>query len=180
MTRHEATEQFMVKTMRHLAQLRTAGPEDLGAMTMLLGMTSYHRARPLGQVMHSLETPLRLRQYRIFRTADGFPRAFITWAGLTPEAERRFAVDHQPLASEDWNAGGSKWVVDLAAPFGQIEQMFELMSASKQAQRLRTLWHNKDGTRARVIEWSRNTQKDDIRVCSYGEAQFEKLLRSGG
>lgn len=185
--------------MRHLAQMDSAAPAnpksdtafpkdwfdwsqdklaDLGAMSMLMGVSPYHRGQKVAQQWGGLEPALRLNQYRIFRS-KGFPRAFVTWAGLSKTAERHFAVTHLPLLPEHWNSGPSRWVVDLVAPFGHARQILPQMAQSKQMNRMRTLWHNKAGTRARVIEWSRAHPEAEIAVTSYGQKQFEKLLERG-
>jgi len=190
-------DKFLRATLRHLSALRDAPvgttspfPEgwfdladrqlaDLGAMFFLISMSSYHNKRPLAQVFSTLETPLRLSQYRIFRT-DGFPRAFFTWAGLDHGTEWQFAVEHTPLRQDQWNNGASLWVVDLAAPFGHLGQVIKMMAANRQTNRVRTLWHNKAGTRARVIEWSRQNFKSEISVTSYGQNQFAQQLDREG
>jgi hemolysin-activating ACP:hemolysin acyltransferase len=190
-------DKFLRATLRHLSALRDAPvdttspfPEgwfdlpdrqlaDLGAMFFLISMSSYHKKRPLAQVFSTLETPLRLSQYRIFRT-DGFPRAFFTWAGFDHRTEWQFAVEHTPLRQDQWNNGTSLWVVDLAAPFGHLAQVVKMMAANRQTNRVRTLWHNKAGTRARVIEWSRQNFKSGISVTSYGQNQFAQQLDREG
>lgn len=190
-------ESFLRVSLRHLAAIRDAQaapapslpegwfdlPEghlaDLGAMTFLASLSRYHKTRPLAQVQAGFDIPLRLSQYRVLRS-NGYPRAFFTWAGLSPEAERHFAVDHAPLRPEQWNSGDSLWVVDLAAPFGHLDQVIRMMAANRRTNRVRTLWHNKPGTRARVIEWSRPDPDSEIRVVSYGRQQFAHHLAQGG
>jgi hemolysin-activating ACP:hemolysin acyltransferase len=192
-----ANDAFVSKSLRHLAELRQTTPNttqpnqpfpegwfdiperqlaDVGAMFFLMSLSPYHRPRATAQAIASLEPPLRLGQYHIFRT-DGYPRAFVTWAGLDVATERQFAVDHLPLRPEQWNIGTSKWVVDLVAPFGHIEQVIRQLAKSEKANRVRTLWHNRKGTRARVIQWQRPAQGGDIQVTSYGQSQFEQRLQ---
>ncbi|MGB7244371.1 MAG: toxin-activating lysine-acyltransferase [Sulfitobacter sp.] len=186
-------DKFLQASLRHLNALRNAQGDavmpfpqgwfdlpdrqlaDLGAMFFLISMSSYHKNRPLAQVFSTLETPLRLSQYRIFRS-DGFPRAFFTWAGLDHSTERQFAVEHAPLRKEQWNSGASLWVVDLSAPFGHLDQVITMMAANRQTNRVRTLWHNRAGTRARVIEWNRQNADGEIAVTSYGQNQFIQQL----
>lgn len=190
------TEQFLSRSMRHLAALRDSGPapakttvpfpegwfdlpqevlSDLGAMMFLAALNRFHAPRTLPQALAQFEPPLRLRQYRIFRSG-GYPRAFITWAGLTRLAERRLAVDHLPLRPPDWNAGGSKWVIDLVAPFGHVDQLLRMLARNRTETRLRTLWHNRAGTRYRIVEWTRPHPDAAVSVTSYGTGQFAKLL----
>lgn len=190
------SDDFVARSIRHLAEMRRINPEsdgkgtkfpdgwfdiperqlaDLGAMFFLASLAAFHRPRSIAQVFGYLETPLRLGQYQIYRSG-GYPRAFITWAGLDVASERQFAVDHIPLRPDQWNSGTSKWVVDLASPFGHIGQIVGMLAKNEQANRVRTLWHNKTGNRARVMEWSRTERDSPIAVASYGRAQFQKIL----
>lgn len=187
---------FLRQTLRHFAEMRSQRPPssargqdfpddwfdlpqatlaDYGAMMFLAGLTSHHRAQSLAQVMHYLEPPLRLGQYRIFRTGE-HPRAFITWAGLSPDVERSFAVEHLPLAQEQWNSGSSVWLVDFVAPFGHIDQIVPLLAANPSVTSVRTLWHNRTGERYRIVEWRRPKGTDAIMVSSYGVRQFAAML----
>ena len=189
-------DQFIKASMRHLAALQHAGPgksarsepfpddwfdipqdalADLGAMSYLLSLSRYHADLTLPQAMAQLEPALRLGQYRVFRSR-GYPRAFITWAGLSLGAEKRLSIQHKPLMPRHWNSGSSKWIIDFVAPFGHVRDILKVLQSNPNETRIRTLWHNAKGTRYRVIEWSRETPKDPITVRSFGSGQFEKRL----
>lgn len=196
MTDRPRSDHFFRATMRHFAELRAATAEgaddprpfpsdwfdlpdalysDLGAMLYLASLGRHHRPLPLAAAMAQFEPPLRLGQYRLFR-ANGFPRAFITWAGLSPDAESRFAIDHLPLEPQDWNSGPSVWLVDFVAPFGHIDQIVPMLTANPDLPHVRTLWHNRDGSRYRVVEWSRPVPEAPVAVRSYGAGQFARRL----
>ncbi len=192
-------EKFLRATLRHFAVMRDPavdGPQavpmpkgwfdlpadvlaDFGAMMYLASLNPYHRELNFAGVAALLEPPLRLQQYRVFRS-DGFPRAFITWAGLDAGAERRLAVDHLPLQPEDWNRGHSTWLIDFVAPFGHIDQIVPLLTRNPAETCVRTLWHNKQGTRYRIVEWSRPQPAAEVEVRSYGVGQFARLLEGVG
>jgi len=189
-------ERFFRKTSRHFAEMRNQGhvsaqatesfPQDwfdiphdsfadFGAMTYLASLVPFHREKTLARAQFYFEPALRLGQYRMFRS-NGFPRAFITWAGLSPRAEMAFAVDHQPLAPEDWTSGNSVWLIDFVAPFGQFDQIIAMLTQNPDITRLRTLWHNKTGDAYRVIQWNRDEGEKTITMRSFGRNQFRKLL----
>ena len=190
-------EKFVQVSMRHLASMRDAGPgqsktntpfpdnwfdlpqnvlADFGTMTYLASLNKFHQSLTLPQALAQFEPPLRLGQYKIFRS-DGFPRAFITWAGLAPGAEHRFSIEHKALKPHQWNAGTSKWLIDLVAPFGHIEQILPQLAQNATDTRLRALWHNRAGTRYRVLEWTRPNLEDPIQLNSYGVHQFAHHLK---
>ncbi|MEI4261842.1 toxin-activating lysine-acyltransferase [Roseovarius sp. D0-M9] len=188
-------QDFMRASMRHLAALSQAARKgersepfpqgwfdwpqdmlaDLGAMSFLAALSPFHQARSHAQLFTDLEPALRLGQYRIFRS-DGHPRAFVTWAGLDPEAERRLALEHRTLEPHQWNSGTSKWIIDLVAPFGHLEQVLGVLARKPEVLRVRTLWHNRAGTRYRVIEWTREQDGAPIQLTSYGAGQFARHL----
>lgn len=190
---------FIKASMRHLATLDHArpGPEqpagsfpddwfdlsqsalaDLGAMTYLLSLSRYHATMTLPAATAHLEVALRLGQYRIFRSR-GYPRGFVTWAGLSDGAERRFALRHEPLMPRHWNSGQSKWMIDFVAPFGHTRDILKVLANTPNETRLRTLWHNAKGTRYRIIEWTRPAADMPITVRSYGVGQFARHLDEG-
>jgi hemolysin-activating ACP:hemolysin acyltransferase len=46
------------------------------------------------------------------------PRAFVSWAYLSEEAETRFLRGDR-LTTQDWMSGDRLWLMDLVAPYGQ-------------------------------------------------------------
>ncbi|MCC0063379.1 MAG: toxin-activating lysine-acyltransferase [Defluviimonas sp.] len=151
---------------------------DMGAMFYLASMTPYHRPRSLAAAVASIEPALRLGQYRIFRS-QGFPRAFISWAGLDPVRERRFAIDHAALLPEDWNSGPSVWLVDFVAPFGHMDEIVAELPKNQELTRLRALWHDRKGEGYRVIEWTRQLPGGVVRQRSFSPAAFARHLERG-
>jgi cytolysin-activating lysine-acyltransferase len=187
---------FFRATMRHFAAIRSSAPEtsargqnfpkdwfdlpdsflaDFGAIFYLASLTTYHRPRPLAELFANFEPPLRLGQYKLFKS-EGFVRAGITWAGLSPQAERRFSVDNIGLSAEDWNSGTSVWLVDFLAPFGHVDQIVPMLTQNPDLRRVRTMFLNKAGTKYRAVEWSRAAPEAEIRIRSYAPGQFRQLL----
>jgi len=152
------SQDFIRASLRHLAVLNKAArkgerPEpfapdwfnwpqemlaDLGPMSFLAALNPFHQLRSHAQHITDLEPALSRGQYRIFRS-DGYPRAFVTWAGLAPGAERQLALDHQSLDVHQWNNGTSRWIIDLVATFGHLEQVLEVLAQKPEVRRVRTL-----------------------------------------
>lgn len=147
---------------------------DFGAMLYLSALTSPHNTRTLAQGVYTFETPLRLGQYHIFRQ-NGFPRGFVTFAGLSSEAERRFAIEGQALTDRDYRSGPSFWIVDLVAPFGQIRQIVDILKRDIPHQRVRTNRMDSDLTRERIVEWRRD-REGAVKMRLYKKPVFERLL----
>lgn len=147
---------------------------DLGAMLYLSGLTATLRHRSLTQAIYGFETPLRLGQYQIFRQ-NGFPRGFVTFGGLSPQAEHRLAVEGQPLRDKDLASGTSFWILDMVAPFGQTRKIVDILKQNIPHQRVRTNRPHGDVKKPRVVEWNRDTT-GAIRTRVYRREDFAQLL----
>lgn len=150
---------------------------DFGAMMFLASLSATHRTHSLAQNFYGLETPLRLKQYAIFRDADGHPRGFATFAGLSPEAERRYAVEQSALRPEDWTSGSSFWIVDFVMPFGQATQVVEKLKTDLPHERVRTNRLASDLNTPRIVEWFRKPDSR-IGVKIYRKKDFAALLEA--
>ncbi|MXU66725.1 toxin-activating lysine-acyltransferase [Oceanomicrobium pacificus] len=131
---------------------------DFGAMMFLSSLVKVHQRRTLLSNFRSFETPWRLGQYHIFRATNGSPRAFMTYAALSEEAERAYALDQHPIEPEDWAAGQAVWIIDLVAPFGQVPQIVEMIKRDAPFQRVRTNRLTADMETQRIVEWVRDAE----------------------
>lgn len=150
---------------------------DLGAMFYLAGLTKTHQTRSLAQVLYAFETPFRLGQYHIFRQ-DGFPRGFVTFAGLSPSAEHKYAIAEQPLKDTDFTSGTSFWIIDLIAPFGQTSQIVDILKREIPHPRVRTNRMDSDMTRNRIVEWTRDAA-GEVHMTLYRKKDFAQMLQQG-
>ena len=95
------------------------GPGKLRAMGELCYIylrSPLHRHARLSDFRALIQPPVDLDQVVIFRDGDQ-PRASITWAFLSDEAEARFLAD-EPLRPSDWRSGKNMWVIEMVSLFG--------------------------------------------------------------
>ncbi len=149
---------------------------DLGAMIYLSALTQTHQARTLAQAVSTYEPPLRLNQYKIFRQ-NGYPRAFVTYAALSPAAERKYALEQRPLSAADYTSGTSFWIVDLVSPFGQIAQIRNILKETLPFDRMRANRLDADMHNPRIVEWTRAPDKS-VGIKVYRKREFESLLKA--
>jgi len=147
---------------------------DLGAMFFLSSFSPEHRKHSLGQVFYGFETPLRLKQYHIFRDREGYPRGFTTFAGLSLQVERKYAIDQEPLAPEDWTSGKSFWLIDFIMPFGQTAQVVKKLKSDLPYDRVRTNRIVGDMQTPRIAEWYRRNDRT-VGIKLYRPDEFERL-----
>jgi len=74
-----------------------------------------HAAMTMAVMRESMEPPIELGQFRIFRF-DDIPRGLFTWARLDAEAEAEF-VRTGRIDPNAWASGDRLWIVDLIAPY---------------------------------------------------------------
>jgi cytolysin-activating lysine-acyltransferase len=57
---------------------------------------------------------------QVFKTGEK-PFAFVSWALLNEEAEKRLISGQPRLRPGDWRSGDRLWLIDVVAPFGGPE-----------------------------------------------------------
>ncbi len=148
---------------------------DFGAMVFLASLSAEHRKHSLAQVFYGFETPLRLKQYYIFRDKEGYPRGFTTFAGLSAQAELKYAIRKEALAPEDWTSGKSFWLIDFVMPFGQTEQVVEKLKSDLPHSRVRTNRLVGDLQTPRIVEWFRREDRS-VGIKLYRPDEFEAQI----
>ncbi len=62
------------------------------------------------------------RQCRLYKR-DGKPIAYVSWAYLSEEAEKRYVRASRDLHPKDWKSGERGWLIDVIAPFGDAKEV---------------------------------------------------------
>jgi hemolysin-activating ACP:hemolysin acyltransferase len=91
-------------------------PDAFGEIAFLAGRSPTHATIPMAALRAWWEMPIALKQHWTFRV-EGVPRLALSWAALSPEAERRYVVERKGLEPKDWRSGPQIWVIDWIAPF---------------------------------------------------------------
>lgn len=64
--------------------------------------------------------PLVLDQCRLYSRAD-MPWAFATWAFVGDAVDQRLRSSAPVIAPHEWHSGAHPWLIDVVAPFGEID-----------------------------------------------------------
>src|SRR2546422_5046513 len=96
----------------------------LGQVAWLMMQSPVHRHLFLADLEYRVAPPLMLQQFRLYRR-DNVPVAFVSWALLTEEVEKRVQSGAWRLQPADWRSGDRLWVVDLVAPHGGVAAVLE-------------------------------------------------------
>ncbi len=119
--------------------------EALGAAVWLWMHSESHREMPLHTLPTLLLPAIKHRQF-ILAAEAGRAVFYLSWANLSPEAERRYLQRHPLCMPEgDWDSGDRMWILDWVAPFGHSQVMKRLLARQLFANRcMRSLYHRGD------------------------------------
>lgn len=91
---------------------------DLGRLAWLWMNSKLHGAWSTRLMMRNLIPPINTRQYMIIEDG-GVPRAYVSWAFFSKEAELRYIAHPENIQLEDWNSGDRLWLIDFISPFSR-------------------------------------------------------------
>jgi cytolysin-activating lysine-acyltransferase len=95
----------------------------LGDVCWLLSQSGVHRYNFFLADLEWLVLPAIMNgQYKLFQ-AENRPVGFAVWAYVSDDVQKRLAKGAGKLAGQDWRSGKNLWLIDVVAPFGQVEQM---------------------------------------------------------
>lgn len=75
----------------------------------------------LGDTDWAVLPPIVLDQCRLY-TKSGLPYAFVTWAFVNDQIDARLRSSQPRIAPHEWKSGEHVWIIDVVAPFGQMEE----------------------------------------------------------
>jgi cytolysin-activating lysine-acyltransferase len=93
-----------------------------GEIVWLFTQSPQHQNFALGDLEWLVMTPLLLRQFRVFYASER-PIGVALWAFVNEEVERQLLSGNAKLASADWKSGEKLWLVEVVAPFGEMDAM---------------------------------------------------------
>ena len=108
----------------------------------------------MGDIDWLVLPPVVLDQYKLY-SDNGIPFGFFTWACLSDEIDARLRSGQPKLAPHEWKSGSHVWLIDMVAPFGQLDEMLtELRSTSLVGQKVQALMPDPArGGQVIVREW---------------------------
>lgn len=96
----------------------------LGTVSWLMLAAPATRHTLLSDLEWRVMPALLLNQAKIY-LRDEMPVAYVSWAKLSPEVERRYRQPPHRLGPADWRSGTAVWLVDLVAPFGGVQEIMK-------------------------------------------------------
>ncbi len=91
----------------------------MGPIVWLLSQTQAHRHLFLADLEWRILPPVSLAQCKLYMK-DKTPMAYVSWARVNEDVEKRLAEGNMRLAPNEWSNGDKIWLIDVVAPFGGI------------------------------------------------------------
>ena len=103
---------------------------QLGFAAKLAMSSALHRGLTIDYLNHVVKPALAHKQLKFYFNVRGEPVAYVVWAFVAPDVEKRIVAGHKAMHLSEWNEGDALWIVDLVAPFGNIrEVLYDLRDA---------------------------------------------------
>lgn len=100
-----------------LAKLPTLGPA-----IWLFSRDMHRKFTFFADIDWRLMPPLVLNQCKLYFKSE-MPWAFVTWAFVNEAVDQRLRSTTPVIAPHEWQCGDKLWLVDVVAPFGDVEDM---------------------------------------------------------
>lgn len=113
----------MVETNPTAEQTKTLSTV-LGEIIWLMTRSNNHRYFFISDLEWMVLQPVSLGQFRVFH-GEEFPVGVFFWAYVNEEVDKRLSEGIVRLSPEDWKSGDQLWLVDVIAPFGNVQQMID-------------------------------------------------------
>lgn len=121
----------------------------IGAVSMLAAKSTNHKHLFFSDLEWRFLPPIMLKQFKVFRSEKNIPMAFVSYARISEEIEKRILSGDLRLAPKDWNSGDRLWIIDVIDPLGggTTAILKQLEENDFKGQNAKILKQNQDGTR---------------------------------
>lgn len=120
---HAISEHDFSQAQSALAKLPILGPA-----LWLYAKDPVRKFLFVGDTDWAVLPPVILDQCRLY-TRSGIPFAFLTWAFVSDEVDARLRSGRPKIAPHEWQNGSHIWLIDIVAPFGQMEETIDELCA---------------------------------------------------
>ena len=93
-----------------------------GPIIMLYLQSAHRRFQFICDLEWLLIAPLMNEQCKLYMRKE-YPFAYVSWAFLDEEAERKLILNGGKLRPQDWKSGEHFWLMDIVAPFGDAAKV---------------------------------------------------------
>ncbi|PRC92481.1 toxin-activating lysine-acyltransferase [Solimicrobium silvestre] len=105
--------------------------ELFGYALILMRASPAHRDQPLSKLYKIIEAAISHKTIKFYFNEDGNVVACVIWALLAEDVEHRVIQTGEfSLHESEWNEGNSLWIIELLAPFGNMNYVYRALRDS--------------------------------------------------
>lgn len=127
----------------------------IGAVCLLATKSNTHRHLFASDYEWLILPAIRLRQFSLLRNKKNEPMAFVSWALVSDNVEKRLLDGILKLKPAEWKSGNKIYIIDVISPFiSELEIMKQLNNGYLKDSEAKILIPKKDskGFRARTLK----------------------------
>ena len=98
--------------------LYTSLESAVGVALMLSARSIEHKNKTINELEKRFLPSISNRQFKIFRTPNNRPIAFISWAKISDEVEKKILDNGSSIEASEWSSGSNIYIMDIIAPKG--------------------------------------------------------------
>lgn len=144
-TKSEATAKVTNKETGNTSQLQVptfiSVESTIGAVSLLAMKSQSHKYLFLSDYEWLIMPAISTKQFVLFRGQQNEPVAFISWACVSNQVEKRMTEITSKLQPADWKSGENIYIMDIISPFGPakalLKQLYEKQFQGKSVYVLR-------------------------------------------
>lgn len=103
----------------------------LGAISLLSSRSQSHKYLFLSDLEWLIMPSLFLKQFALFRNKQNEPLAFVNWAKVNDDVEKRLCSGVTKLQPKDWNSGDKIYIMDVISPFTPSRELLKQLGESQ-------------------------------------------------
>jgi cytolysin-activating lysine-acyltransferase len=103
----------------------------IGAISILAMKSQTHKYLFLSDYEWLILPAIATKQFALFRGKQNEPIAFISWASVSKQVEKRLTDKTSKLQPADWNSGDIIYIIDIICPFGPSKDLLRQLNGKQ-------------------------------------------------
>ena len=103
----------------------------IGSVLLIASKSLAHKYIFTGDYEWMIIPPIATKQFVLFRNKNNEPIAFVSFASINDEVEKRLLGGSKKLAPADWSSGKKFYIIDVISPFAPASQISKELSENQ-------------------------------------------------
>jgi cytolysin-activating lysine-acyltransferase len=103
----------------------------IGSVLMIAAKSPNHKYLFAADYEWMIIPAIATRQFVLFRNKNNEPIAFVSFATVDDEVEKRLLAGTKKLAPKDWTSGKKLYIIDIISPFAPASQILKELSENQ-------------------------------------------------